>query len=146
MYFYYPMTHIIGIYDGTIGKLDRLETFLKWINSLSYDVDNGVGGKTYHNVEPRIMIPINFRVAREVKERFLQDLKTFENPELRKTIDKAKFLGVDPIKISGMKRIDMNKIKHSFKHKQHIGYLTVIGEKEDKIFPKGHSAEGKEQF
>jgi len=125
------MTHILILFDGQVGKWDNLKMFLKWINSLSYPFED----KSY-SVEPRIMVPINLRICSKVKDQLLSDLKKVgSNPKTQKQLDRLPRWG------TGIKKIDMSKIKKStkdikvkgFAKNIHFGYANIIGEVEDGI-------------
>ena len=136
------MTHVLVLFDGQVGKYDNLEMFLKWINSLSYNVTDNKGTKSY-NVEPRMMVPINLRICDKAKDQLLADLKKLSNRgDFRDKLNKL------PLSLLGIKKIDMDKVVPStkdikvegFAKNIHLGHITVIGEISDKINQYGEES------
>lgn len=135
------MTHILILYDGQVGEYNLFEKFVKWINSLRYDVNVDGVVKTY-GVEPRIMVPLNLRVCDKAKDQLLSDLKRHCKGRSQELLDKLPRWG------TGIKKIDMSKVTPSTQDIKigdspkniHIGHVGVIGEIKDTINQYGEES------
>lgn len=146
------MTHVVGVYIGYTGGREReehLNSFLKWIRGLQYDVVDDAGRKITVSPTPRLILPMDFRIHHKARDEFLKDLKNRLNKKQQSKIDKIPFkriIGLSDVKLDGIQHNSKEELKEKSNipiedfEKAMLSWMVILGEIEDEFFESGSEA------
>ena len=104
------MTHILVLFDGDAGEFNSLPHLLRYFQQKTYEVTNEDGSREGFNAQPRILLPMHFRLDERIKDQFLADIKQLGGENYNGKLSKIPFL-----KFLGINKIDMDKIEANAK-------------------------------